>query len=100
MFVAGLTASLCTGAGWQVQASTESCICGLQRGPVLRCQLRCQHGWSQPDEVHGKPHFYIVSGHDCTPRNARILRDNAVLTICEAFQICLRVLDSGGTREL
>jgi len=97
MSVMRLTAVLCAGAGWQVQASTESCSCSLQRGPVLWCQLCCQHGWSQPDEVHGKPQLCIVSRHDCTPRNARhhdfggafrTQSDNAFLTLCETSQIC------------
>lgn len=79
MSVMLLTAAMCVGVGWQVQASTESCNCSLQRGPLLRC---CQHVWSQPDEVHGRHQFCIVSGHDCTPRNVRIHRGNAVLTIC------------------
>ena len=92
MSVGRLTAFLCVDAGWQVQASTESCSCSLQRGPVLWCQLCCQHGWSQPDKVHGKLQLCIVSKHDCTPPNTRH-RDcadtfrrqsgNAVLTLYE-----------------
>ena len=92
MSVMRLTAVLCASAGWQVQASTESCSCSLQRGPVLRRQLCCQHGRSQPDEVHGKPQLYTVSGHDCTPSNTRhrncggafrTQSGNAVLTLDE-----------------
>ena len=44
MLVARLTATLCAGAGWQIQASTESCSCSLQRAPVLPCQLCCHTG--------------------------------------------------------
>jgi len=97
MFVTRLTAFLCVNAGWKVQASTGSCSCNLQRGPVLWCQLCCQHDWSQPDEVHGKLQLCIGSGHDCTPPNARhhncggafrTQSDNAVLTLCDIYQVC------------
>ena len=92
MSVMLLTAAMCVGVGWQVQASTESCSCSLQRGPILWCQLCCQHGWSQPDEVHGKLQLCIVSGHECTPPNTRhpdcggafrTQSGNAVLTLYE-----------------
>ena len=50
--VVALHYTLC--AGGQLQASTESCRHGIQRSPILRCQLFGQHGWSQLYQIHGK----------------------------------------------
>jgi len=108
MFVTRLTAFLCVNAGWKVQASTGSCSCNLQRGPVLWCQLCCQHDWSQPDEVHGKLQLciWLRARLYSTERSAPQLRWCVSYTERQCSSHSLRhlsglpVQDNDGTGEL